>query len=210
MLKVASRRKKAKILSGSDKFMGLPKLKTKISVEDYLEGEKVSQIRHEYIDGEVYAMAGASSNHNIITGNLFGNLWNHLRNSDCQPFTENMKFQIDETTFYYPDVFVDCEENPESAFYRQHPILIIEVLSPSTRQTDKREKLRVYQQIPTVQEYVIAEQDEIKLEIHRRQPDGRWITYYYDQSDRDETIEFQSVGLQLTLDEIYRRVRFED
>lgn len=190
--------------------MGLAKLKTKISVKDYLDGEEISQFRHEYVDGEVYQMAGASSNHNIITGNLFGNLWNHLRDAECQPFTENMKFKIDESTFYYPDVFVDCDENPESAFYRERPILIIEVLSPSTRQTDKREKLRVYQQIPTVQEYIIVEQDEVKLEIHRRQNDGRWITYYYDQSDRDETIEFQSVGLQLNLDEIYRRVRFED
>lgn len=190
--------------------MGLPKLKTKISVDDYLEGEEISQIRHEYIDGEVYSMAGASDRHHRISLNLIKLLDSHLEDSDCEAFITDMKFKVDERTFYYPDVFVSCEENPESAFYRQHPVLIIEVLSPSTRQTDKREKLRVYQQIPTVQEYIIVEQDEIKLEIHRRQPDGRWITYFYDQSDRDETIEFQSVGLQINLDEIYRRVRFED
>lgn len=190
--------------------MGLPKLKTKLSVEDYLEGEKTSQIRHEYVDGEVYQMAGASDRHHRISANIFISLDNHLENSDCEAFMFDMKFKVDKTTFYYPDVFVTCEENPESAFYREHPVLIIEVLSPSTQQTDKREKLRTYQQIPTVQEYIIVEQDKIKLEIHRRQPDGRWITYYYDESDRDEIIEFQSVGLQLNLDEIYRRVRFED
>jgi Uma2 family endonuclease len=190
--------------------MGLPKLKTKIGVEEYLEGEKDGKFRHEYIDGEVYQMAGASDRHHRISANIFIKLDSHLDNSECEPFMTDMKFKVDETTFYYPDVFVTCEENPESPFYREKPILIIEVLSPSTRQTDKREKLHVYQQIPTVQEYVIIEQDKIKLELHRRQPDGRWITYYYDQSDRDETIEFQSVGLKLNLDEIYRRVKFED
>jgi len=155
-------------------------------------------------------MAGASDRHHRISLNLIKLLDDYLEESECEAFMTDMKFKVDETTFYYPDVFVTCEENPESAFYRQNPVLIIEVLSPSTRQTDKREKLRVYPQIPTVQEYVIVEQDEIKIKIHRRQPDGRWITYFYDQSDRDEIIEFQSVGLEITLVEIYRRVRFED
>lgn len=190
--------------------MGLLKLKTKLSIEDYLEGEKESKFRHEYIDGEVYQMAGASDKHHRISLNLTKLLDNHLDDSECETFMTDMKFKVDKTTFYYPDVFVTCEGNPESAFYREKPILIIEVLSPSTRQTDKREKLRVYQQLSTVQEYVIVEQDKIKVEIHRRQTDGRWITYYYDKSDHDETIEFQSVELELTLEEIYRRVKFED
>lgn len=190
--------------------MGLPKLKTKIGVEDYLEGEKVSRIRHEYIDGEVYAMAGASDRHHRISANLFIRLDSHLENSDCEAFMAEVKLKTDQATFYYPDVFVDCSKNPESAYYREEPVLIIEVLSPGTRQIDKREKLRAYQQIPTVQEYVIIEQDKIHIELHRRQPDGRWITYFYNESDRDETIEFQAVDLKLDLDEIYRRVKFED
>lgn len=190
--------------------MGLPKLKTKISVKDYLEGEKVSQIKHEYIDGEVYTMAGASDKHHRISLNLAKKLDDYLEDSDCEAFMVDMKLKADENTFYYPDVFVACDENPESAFYREYPVLIIEVLSPSTRQTDRREKLRIYQQIPSVQEYVIIEQDKIHIELHRRQPDGHWITYFYNQSDRDEDIEFQSVGLKLTLDTIYQRVKFEN
>ena len=87
--------------------------------------------------------------------------------------------------------------------------MIIEVVSPSTRQTDRREKLRVYQQIPTVEEYVIIEQDKMLIELHRRQPDGRWITYYYNETDLDEQIEFQAVGISFNLEEIYSRVRFE-
>lgn len=190
--------------------MGLAKLKTKISIEDYLEDEKISQDKYEYIDGEVYQMAGASDKHSIITGNLFGNLWNHLRDSRCQPFAENMKLRADSEVFYYPDVMVVCNEVPESEYYRKEPVLIIEVISPSTRQTDRREKLRVYQQIPSVQEYIIVEQDKIHIEIHRRQPDARWITYFYNEGDLDEIIEFQSVDLKITLEEIYRRVKFEE
>ncbi len=189
--------------------MGLPKLKTKISVEDYLDGEDVSDRRHEYINGEVYLMAGASDNHNIIAGNIFANLWGHLRDDSCQPFMENMKLKASEDKFYYPDIFVACDESPESSFYREEPILIIEVLSPSTREIDRREKLGVYQQIPSVQEYIIIEQEKVHIELHRRQPDGNWITYFYNKGDFDEIIEFQSVGMEITLDEIYRRVKFD-
>ena len=188
--------------------MGLPKLKTKISVRDYLEGEKISEIRYEYIGGEVYAMAGASDKHHRISANIFIKLDFHLEKSKCQAFMAEMKLRADEKTFYYPDVFVSCDQSPKSEFYREEPILIIEVASPSTRQTDRREKLRVYQQIPTVQEYVIVEQEKIHIELHRRQPDGRWITYFYNEGDFDEIIEFQSVGMKITLEEIYRRVDF--
>lgn len=189
--------------------MGLAKLKTKISLEDYLEGEQISQIKHEYINGEVYAMAGASDRHHRICANVFIKLDAHLAESKCEAFMAEMKLKADEKTFYYPDVFVSCDKPIKSAFFREEPILIIEVVSPSTRQTDRREKLCVYQQIPTVREYVIIEQDKMIIELHRRQPDGRWITYFYNEGDLDEILEFQSVELKLTLEEIYRRVKFE-
>jgi len=105
--------------------MGLAKLKTKISIKDYLEGEKDSQIRYEFVNGEVYAMAGASDNHNRITGNLFAEIYNKLRDSKCEPFTRDMKLRADEETFYYPDVFVAYDENPVNSYYREEPILII-------------------------------------------------------------------------------------
>jgi Uma2 family endonuclease len=189
--------------------MGLAKLKTKISLEDYLEGEQVSQTKHEYINGEVYAMAGASDRHHRICANVFIKLDAHLAQSKCEAFMAEMKLKADEKTFYYPDVFVSCDKVIKSAFFREEPVLIIEVVSPSTREIDRREKLRVYQQIPIVQEYVIIEQDKMHLEIHRRQPDGRWITYFYNEGDLDEQIEFQSVNFSLNLEEIYNRVRFE-
>lgn len=187
--------------------MGLPKFKTGISVEEYLNGEEISQIRYEYINGEVYAMAGTSDKHNIIAGNIFANLWSHLKDSSCQTFIENMKVRVDVQTFYYPDLLVSCEENPESPYYRDEPILIVEVISPSTKQIDRREKLHAYRDMPSVVEYVIVEQEKMEVEIHRRQSGGNWITYFYAENDAEVTLE--SVDLTLPLSEIYRRVTFE-
>lgn len=187
--------------------MGLAKLKTKISVEEYLAGEKISPVRYEYVYGEVYAMAGTSDNHNRIVGNLYAASLNHLRNSRCEPFMGDIKVRVSPHVYYYPDVLVSCEENPESPYFRNEPILIVEVLSTSTQEIDRREKLLFYQQMPSVQEYVVIEQQKKLIEIHRRQPDGRWITYYFDQYD--ETVGFQSIEMCLPLDEIYRRVKFD-
>jgi Uma2 family endonuclease len=188
--------------------MGLSKFKTKISVEDYLKGEKISKIKHEFVNGEVYAMAGASDIHHRISINLAKKLDDFLDDDDCEVFMVDMKLKADESDFYYPDVFVACDESPESHFYREEPVLIIEVLSPSTRQIDRREKLKVYQQIPSVKEYLVIEQEKVHIELHRRQPDGNWLTHFYNKGDFDEIIEFQSVGMEITLDEIYRRVKF--
>ncbi|MBK7704248.1 MAG: Uma2 family endonuclease [Acidobacteria bacterium] len=189
--------------------MGLPKLKTKISVADYLDGELISEVRHEYLDGEVFAMAGASERHHRISLNLAKRLDDHLERSKCQAFMAEMKLKADEKTFYYPDVFVSCDKDPQSEYFREEPVLIIEVVSASTRQIDKREKLRAYQAIPTVQEYVIVEQDKVLVELHRRLPDGRWLTHIYNKGDFDEIIEFRSVEMTVTLEEIYNRVKFD-
>ena len=186
--------------------VGVPKLKTKISATQYLKDELARQIRHEFVGGEVYAMAGANDRHHRIAANLFTKLDAHLIGSVCDAFITEIKLKVNEDLFYYPDVFVACDKNPASAYYREHPVLVIEVASPSTRLTDRREKLRAYQQMPDVLEYVLVEQDKLHIELHRRQPDGNWITYFYNESDMDVEIEFQSVGLRTNLDEIYNRV----
>jgi Uma2 family endonuclease len=189
--------------------MGLTKLKSKISVEDYLEGEKISPVKREYVYGEVYAMADTSDKHNRIALNIASKLDNHLGNSTCETFIGDIKVRISPNVYYYPDVLVSGEENPENPYFRNQPILIVEVISPSTKEIDRREKLLFYQQMPSVQEYVIVEQEKMHVEIHRRQPDGRWITYFYNDNDLDEQIEFESVGLKINLEEIYRRVKFD-
>ncbi len=187
--------------------MGIPKLKTKISVEDYLKGEMISPVRHEYIDGEVYAMAGSSDAHNVILGELYSLLLNHLRGSKCEPFFREIKVRVTKKVIYYPDILVSCEENPDDPYFRNHPSLIIEITSPSTENIDRREKLLFYQQMPSVLEYAVVDQHKMNVEVHRRQPNGGWITYYFNESS--EIVELNSVDLSIPLPEIYRRVQFE-
>lgn len=184
--------------------MGLAKLKSKISVAEYIEGENLSEIRHEYIYGEVYAMAGASDRHNIINGNIFGNMWSHLRNARCQAFSENMKLHANEQTFYYPDVMVDCDDVPPSAFYREKPVLLVEVLSLSTERIDRNEKLTVYKTIPTLHEYLIVSQAKVSVEVHRKLENGEWQAEIYDEIN--DEIRLDSIDFNLSLSEIYRRV----
>ncbi len=187
--------------------MGLPKLKTKISVEDYLKGEEFSPIKHEYVEGEVYAMAGTSNNHSRIAINITTALSIHLRDSPCEPFAGATKVRAAIDVFYYPDILVSCEETEKDSYFRNNPILVIEITSPSTEHIDRREKLFAYQRITSVQEYAVIDQHRMNVELHRRQPNANWITYFFDASD--DRIEFQAVGLTLPITEIYRRVRFE-
>lgn len=187
--------------------MGLPKLKLKMSVADYLESEKVSPVKREYVEGDVYAMAGASDNHGRIAGNIYAALLAHLRDSSCEPFYGEIKVRVSQKIYYYPDVLVSGEDAPENSYFRNTPVLIVEVASSSTMRTDRSEKLLYYLQMPSLREYIVVDQHRINVEIHRRQPDDSWITYYFDEPD--EAVEFASVELTLPITEIYRRVRFD-
>ena len=187
--------------------MGLPKFGTKISVEDYLESEKSSSVRHEYVEGEVVAMAGASDNHARISSNLIALLVTQLRNSTYDTFANGIKVRVRQNVYYYPDILVSYEENPENQYFRNNPTLIIEIISKSTARVDRTEKVFLYQQIPSLQEYVVIDQYRMEVQVHRRQENGGWITYFFNESD--DMVEFTSVDLQIPLPEIYRRVTFE-
>lgn len=187
--------------------MGLPKLKTRISVEDYLAGEVTSPLKHEFIEGEIFSMAGASDNHNRIVGDLYSLLLTKLDSSKCEPFFGDIKVRASQTVYYYPDVLVSCEEEPEDPYFRNHPILIIEVTSPSTERIDRSEKLLYYLQIPSLQEYVVIDQDKMNVEVHRRQQNGGWLTYCFNEID--DVVELTSVELSVPLPDIYRRVQFQ-
>ncbi len=187
--------------------MALAKVKNNVEIAEYIKGEEISEIRHEYIYGKVYAMAGASITHNRIVTNIGYKVDNHLGNSRCEAYIENVKLKADEQTFYYPDVMVVCDENPESIYYRQEPILLVEVLSNSTERTDRNEKLAVYKKIPSLQEYLIVWQDKIYCEIHRKTAENTWQTTSYDEIEAK--IKLDSIDFTLTLAEIYRRVSFE-
>ncbi len=187
--------------------MALRKLQTYLSVEDYLAGENESPVRHEYVDGQVYAMAGASDRHNRIAGNVFARLSDHLAEGPCEPFISDMKIRVSSRLFYYPDVVVTCEPGGDH-YTKTQPVLIVEVLSPSTERIDRYEKLLAYRQVPSVQEYVLIAQARMLVEIHRRSSDGEWEHDIL--TEPEDELALKSVGLSLSLAQVYRRVRFDD
>jgi len=175
-----------------------------ITEEEYLACELISEVKHEYIDGAVYAMAGASANHGRIVANLVGKLLVHLENTPCEPFFSDMKVKAGKN-FFYPDVIVDCHNEDGDAYYTTAPILIVEVLSKSTRKTDKALKRLAYQAISTLQEYVLIEQDLVDVEVCRR--GNHWQPEHYFLGDE---VNFASIGLGVPTEEIYARVANED
>src|SRR5574343_87510 len=150
--------------------------KARVSIEDYLAGEMVSEIKHEYYAGEVVAMSGASKNHERVKGNVAALLHGHLRGKTCEPFSSDLKVKIGQYLFY-PDVMVVCQDTSTHDYYAETPTLIIEVLSKSTRRCDETLKRRLYQTIPTLQEYVLIEQDIVDVEVCRRS-EG-WVSNHY-------------------------------
>lgn len=142
-----------------------------LSVEDYLTGEELSEVRHEFIGGAVHAMAGASEEHNVIAVNLVAALHAHLRGKPCRAYIVDLKvrLQIARTdVFYYPDVMVVCDPRDTERYFKRHPKVLIEVLSPETERTDRREKFISYLQIETLEEYVLVAQDTMEVTIFRR------------------------------------------
>ena len=172
-----------------------------ISIEDYLAAEGGQSIRHEYVDGAVYAMAGASMNHNRITSNLVRLLGNHLVEQPCEVFSSDMLLQTSATRYCYPDVMVSCQTQAENELLLASPLLLIEVMSHSTRKMDKEIKRLEYLQIPSLIEYVLIEQDFVEIEVLRRSQ--HWQPSYYYLGDE---VVFESIELSLPVLEIYQRV----
>lgn len=172
-----------------------------VSVEEYLEGEKLADTRHEFVDGDVYAMVGVSAAHNLISGAFHGALSRHLRGTLCRTFIADVKLRVG-NNFYYPDVFVTCDRADSDPYVMAHPVLIVEVLSPGTAIRDSHEKLLVYRTIDSLREYVLAEQDKREVRVHRR-IGAAWETATYAS---DQSIELASVNLTLPLEEIYASV----
>ncbi len=176
-----------------------------VSEKDYLEGELRSDIKHEYIDGIAYAMSGAKVNHNRISGNIFGEFRAHLKGNTCEAFTSDMKVKV-AGNYYYPDVIVDCSANDGDSAFTETPVLIVEVLSKSTRQLDKTHKMTAYLNIPALQEYIMIEQDIVEIEVVRKRNNWQPPEHFY----LGDEITFESIGLTLAVEEIYDRVQNTD
>jgi Uma2 family endonuclease len=176
-----------------------------LSVEDYLRFEADGSVRHDYIGGRVHAMAGSSEAHNTIAGNAFAAFHAHLRGGPGKAFMSDFKVRLEinrEDIFYYPDVMVACgRDGVERCFLRQ-PALIVEVLSPSTENIDRREKLLNYPQIASLEDYVLVAQETREVTLHRR-AEG-WAPRVVTAADA--VVELRSIGLTLPLARIYEGV----
>ncbi len=180
-----------------------------ISEEDYLSGELISDIFFFFIDGQVYAMAGASTRHNLISKNVLYGLENSLRKdkSSCDVFSSDMKVKIYDksTCFFYPDIMVICESNSDEDYFQNNPVIIVEVLSKSTRKNDLSTKKLFYFNIPELQEYVVIEQDFCEVEVFRKSDDWKSTVYFL-----GDEITFESINTILSVEDIYYHVKNED
>jgi Uma2 family endonuclease len=177
-----------------------------LSPEEYLEYEQTSPTKHEYVDGEIYAMVGASDAHNTLTFNLTGLLYAHLRGTGCRGYTADMKVKIaTQERFYYPDLLVTCDERDRTDDVKNHPKLIIEVLSESTEDIDRGRKWKDYRSLEPLEEYVLIAPDQMLVEVARRNTEAnRWEIYTF---DTEQTVEFTSLGFQCAIATIYENVQ---
>ncbi len=176
----------------------------KPTAEEYLAHEEQSEERHEYFDGLMECMAGASDAHEIISGNYFAILHSHLRGNPCRPFKGDLKLRVrfeGHDWFYYPDIMVACDPSDNARLYRERPILLTEVLSDYERR-DLVEKYLAYQRIPSLEEYVVLGQDlnAPEVRIFRRTDDWR-----LGEVHRERSAEFtlRSIALTVTLGDLY-------
>lgn len=175
-----------------------------IPVEEYLEMERCSEIRHEYVGGQVYAMAGASDDHNRIVTNICGELRERLRGKRCEPFMADMKLKMPASeAFYYPDVMVTCDPTDNAKYFRERPTVVFEVLSSDTERTDQREKRFAYSLVPSLKVYVIVAQDKQQLTVLRRRRTEHWKTEIVE--GRNTALGLPELKLEIPLARIYER-----
>ena len=183
----------------------LPQPQPLATVQDYLDGEQATEVKHEYLAGQIVAMGGASDKHGLIAGSLYATLLPSARRKACQLFMADMKVRVDhdgESYFYYPDLLLSCQpDDRESAYYRRHPCLLVEVLSPSTERIDSREKLLAYRLLPSLREYLLLRQDSLQADLYQRAADGRW--QHQRLTAPGDVLTLECLGADVTLSEIY-------
>lgn len=180
-----------------------------VTAAEYLEGELRAEVRHEFVDGRIYAMSGASRRHNEICLETASRIKDHLRGGPCRAYIEAVKVQIADDqgeAYYYPDVFVTCEPADDDSHIVRQPKLVIEVLSHGTSRYDRGDKLAAYKRLPSVEEILYIEQDWPEIFLIRRS--DRWKKHIYTQLGSLVTLE--SIGLTLTVADFYRAAPFPD
>ncbi|MGC9456591.1 MAG: Uma2 family endonuclease [Halothiobacillaceae bacterium] len=178
-----------------------------ITMKTFLEGEPASEVKHEFVDGQVYAMASASERHNRIALNIAFHLRAASRGGACRAFISDMLLHVpSHNAFYYPDVMLVCDPDDRESRYKSAPCLIVEVLSESTESIDRREKWLGYRQLPSLRHYLLVSQDKRQMECYsRRHPDDAWQHQAF-EPDGKLTLVCESLTLRLSLADIYEDV----
>lgn len=188
--------------------MALPKF---ITPEEYLRMERASEEKHEYFRGEIFAMTGASENHNIVVGSTYAALYIQLRRRPCQIYPSDMRVRIPSTGLYtYPDISVVCgtpEFEDTVLDTLLNPTVIIEVLSSSTEQYDRGKKFQHYRTIASLQEYILIAQDSFRIEQFSRKG-NQWILT--DAKTLESVIQLTSIDCTIALSDVYEKVSFDD
>ncbi len=185
--------------------------KKNYTVEEYLVFEREALDKHEYIDGQIIAMAGASREHNLIGANVGTELRFGLKGKNCETYLNDMRVRMKADRYGYPDVVVVCGEPQfadEEFDVLLNPTLVVEVLSTSTRFRDKTEKLETYRKIESLKECLLIEQDKIFIEHFIKQTPNQWLLRIYE--DESETVILESIGCQLKVADIYLQVKFKE
>ncbi len=184
-----------------------------VSPEEYLAFERESREKHEFIGGEIVAMAGASENHNVISSNLFGEMFIQLKKSKCRAFSSDMRVKAanaKKTNYYYPDIVVTCgkrEFDDEKRDVLLNPQVVVEVLSKSTRLKDRNEKLESYMALESLTDYVMVEQDTMRIEHYSRIDTENWKVRLLNENAQELVLE--SIGCRVPLSDIYDEIEFE-
>jgi Uma2 family endonuclease len=186
--------------------------KQKYTIEEYLQMERASEMKHEYYQGEIFAMAGASNRHITISSNLIAELHPRLKTSPCFPYGSDMRIHIPENTlFTYPDISIICGEiktfdkDIDTAL---QPTILIEILSKSTRNYDLGGKFKLYRDIPTLKEYMLVDSEKIGVEIFRINEHNHWELEEY--KDLQEIVTLPAIGVSVSMEDIYARTKLPE
>lgn len=177
-----------------------------VTPQEYLGYEQDNPAKHEYVGGQIYAMIGTRDSHNFIAGNVYAHIRMKMRGGPCRVFMSDVKVWVEAAeAFYYPDVFVSCDPRDTDPYVKRYPVLVVEVLSPSTEGIDRREKLLNYCKLESLREYVLIGGEQRSVEVYRRAADGAWTMVTL---EGDDGLELTSVGIVIPAAEIYQDVTF--
>ena len=176
---------------------------SQLTPAEYFAWEEQQLEKHEYINGEVYAMSGGSKNHSLISVRFITLFSNHLETSGCETGNSDLRVNITGTNNYtYPDVSVTCDDRDKTTTqYITYPCLIVEVLSPSTEAYDRGGKFRMYRNNPNLQDYLLVSSTSIEMDLYHQKDNGEWIIINYKEGD---TVELKSINLSFPIEQVYR------